>query len=45
MAHFKKILVRLISSIVIYPGIVVMGDDSCSRAHGFESRSHKLDEH
>ena len=25
------------------PGLVVMGDDSCSRGHGFESRSHILD--
>ena len=27
------------------PGLVVMGDDSCSKGHGFESRRHKLDGH
>ena len=25
------------------PGLVVMGDDSCSRGRGFESRHHILD--
>ena len=27
------------------PGLVVMGDDSCSRGHGFESQHCILDEH
>ena len=27
------------------PGLVVMGDDSCSRGHGFESRCRILDGH
>ena len=27
------------------PGLVVMGDDSCSRGHGFESQHQILDGH
>ena len=27
------------------PGLVIMGDGSCSRGHGFESRHHLLDGH
>ena len=27
------------------PGLVVMGDDSCSKGRGFESWRHKLDGH
>ena len=27
------------------PGLVVMGDNSCSRGHGFESKCCKLDGH
>ena len=27
------------------PGLVVMGGDSCSRGHGFESKYHILDGH
>ena len=27
------------------PGLVIMGDDSCSRGYGFESRHHIQDGH
>ena len=42
MAHLKN---KTISKLGGSPGLVVMGDDSCSRGHGFESRCHILDGH
>ena len=42
MAHLKN---KTISKLGGSPGLVVMGDDSCSRGHGFESRCSILDGH
>ena len=45
--HFCGLKITKINIIIMKgsPGLVVMGGDSCSKGHGFESRHHILDGH